>query len=319
MGVWVWREASTNSYPYQTNTVSIGPSHHGTRTIVQPCWPLSLTPVSSSTWQTVWSMFLAYQKARLSAFNVVTYKEDKIINFINFILGVADRCSRKSLAHPLRRSFFFFQEGQMPAGLSSLKGRENKTGQLSGSKKSVKIQRGEGSTNVELRETSPPWAHVHRYREREKHGMEALHSAQVVLFAPTIDSYTITKGGKCFEPNTASSLRNFEFLISDTVPQLFCLDSCPLPSSGPHIVSETGWACRNCAQKTRSFWFSWCLSCLKTKSTGLHFWFKWVICIEKFISTGHKDMVVKEGNKKFNYDRILKVAVNWRQGAEWPL
>lgn len=33
-------------------------------------------------------------------------------------------------------------------------------------------------------------------REREKHGMEALHSAQVVLFAPTIDSYTFTKGGK---------------------------------------------------------------------------------------------------------------------------
>lgn len=110
MGVWVWRESHppTYSYPYQTNTVLIGPSHHGTRTIVQPCWPLSLTPVSSFTWQTVWSMLLAYQKARLSAFNVVTYKEDKIINFINFILRVADRCSRKSLAHPLRCFFFFF-------------------------------------------------------------------------------------------------------------------------------------------------------------------------------------------------------------------
>lgn len=33
-------------------------------------------------------------------------------------------------------------------------------------------------------------------REREKHEMEALHSAQVVLFAPTIVSYTITKGEK---------------------------------------------------------------------------------------------------------------------------
>lgn len=31
---------------------------------------------------------------------------------------------------------------------------------------------------------------------------------------------------------------------------------------------------------------------------------------------GHKDMIIKEGNKNFNYDRILKVAVNQRQAAE---
>lgn len=136
MGVWVWREASTNSYPYQTNTVSIGPSHHGTRTIVQPCWPLSLTPVSSSTWQMVWSMFLAYQKARLSAFNVVTYKEDKIINFINFILWVADRCSRKSLAHPLRRSFFFFlKRDRCPLACQASKEEKTRRGSCQGARR----------------------------------------------------------------------------------------------------------------------------------------------------------------------------------------
>lgn len=40
-----------------------------------------------------------------------------------------------------------------------------------------------------------------------------------------------------------------------------------------------------------------------------------MICIEKFISLGHKDMVVKKSNKMFNYDRILKEAVNSRQAA----
>lgn len=215
------RDPPTYSYPYQTNTVLIGPSHHGTRTIVQPCWPLSLTPVSSATWHTVWSVLLAYQKARLSAFNVVTYKEDKIINFINFILRVADRCSHKSLAHPLRCSlFFFFQEGEMPAGLSSLKGRENKNGAV--------VREQEECENTARWRKYKCWAQRNQspvspcaplQREREKHEMGLLHSAQVVLFAP-IDSYTITKGEKFFEPNTASSWRNFEFLISDTVPSV---------------------------------------------------------------------------------------------------
>lgn len=197
MGVWVWREASTNSYPYQTNTVSIGPSHHGTRTIVQPCWPLSLTPVSSSTWQMVWSMFLAYQKARLSAFNVVTYKEDKIINFINFILWVADRCSRKSLAHPLRRSFFFFSRGTDARWPVKPQRKRKQDGAV--------VREQEECENTARWRKYKCWAQRNQspvspcaplQREREKHGMEALHSAQVVLFAPTIDSYAFTKGEK---------------------------------------------------------------------------------------------------------------------------
>ena len=40
-----------------------------------------------------------------------------------------------------------------------------------------------------------------------------------------------------------------------------------------------------------------------------------MICIEKFISLGHKDMVIKNTNKMFNYDRILKEAVNLRHAA----
>lgn len=40
-----------------------------------------------------------------------------------------------------------------------------------------------------------------------------------------------------------------------------------------------------------------------------------MICIEKFISLGHKDMVIKKTNKMFNYDRILKEAVNLRHAA----
>lgn len=114
------------SYPYQINTVLIGPSHHGTRTIVQPCWPLSLSPVSSSTWLSVW----APQKAWLSAFNAVTYKEDKIINFINFLLRVADQCGHESPGSS--SSPLLFWAAEMPAGLSSLKGRENKSGAVVG-------------------------------------------------------------------------------------------------------------------------------------------------------------------------------------------
>ena len=35
-----------------------------------------------------------------------------------------------------------------------------------------------------------------------------------------------------------------------------------------------------------------------------------MICIEKFISSEHKDMVIKSAVKIFNYDRILKEAIN---------
>lgn len=71
-------------------------------------------------------------------------------------------------------------------------------------------------------------------------------------------------------------------------------------------------------KKTQIRSIFWCLSCLKTKEHTTQF-LNQVICIEKFMSMGHKDVIIKESNKNFNYDRILKVAVNWRQAAKWPL
>lgn len=138
-----------------------------------------------------------------------------------------------------------------------------------------------------------------------------------VVFFLTVDSRSFSYRGsrEYLVENTVVSLGHFEFQISETVSLLFSfflslfLKSVQL---SPSIRQPTH------AQIKGDFQL-FVFSCLKTKSTRLHFWFKWVICIEKFISTGHKDMVVKEGSKNFNYDRILKVAVNWRQAAEWPL
>ncbi|KAI4804461.1 hypothetical protein KUCAC02_026090, partial [Chaenocephalus aceratus] len=75
--------------------------------------------------------------------------------FINSILKVAGPYSRKSPAHPPLLSFFSLSPRQRPLACQASEEEKTRAGRSSGRKKSVKILRGEASTNVELKETSP--------------------------------------------------------------------------------------------------------------------------------------------------------------------
>lgn len=133
---------------------------------------------------------------------------------------------------------------------------------------------------------------------------------------------------------TAVRLRHPEFQISETVPSVVW--SGQLCHSIRQTTHTQEWGLKVCwsenaAERNSLLWwqerrkqtcfgiFSVYSRLEKQPARDSIFWLKWGICIEKFTSTGHKDVVIKEGNKKCNYDRILKVAVNWRQAPEWLL
>lgn len=208
---------------------------------------------------------------------------------------------------------FFFSLCRHLLARQGSKEEKTRMGQSSGRTKSVIIQWGEASTNVELKETSPMWVDVQCYIQKWGRITYGPGFAVCSHLRPIFLTYCTWRDIWMFGTKHTFELQK----IWGCFLSCFVWTAVHLQTLEQKSCTRKMWLMMR--QWEAHGWFSWCLSCLKTKSTGLHFWFKWVICIEKFISTGHKDMVIKEGNKNFNYDRILKVAVNWRQAAKWPL
>lgn len=128
-----------------TNVILIGPSHHGTKTMVQSPWPLVCFPagtsvcLSSPTWLTGWSILQHFKnRGRLCLYvyrtveAVQTIMQKTDLNaFIRLFLNMAEPCG-KPLAHHVHLSFSLFLCLSTFAGLSRLKGRENKSGAVIG-------------------------------------------------------------------------------------------------------------------------------------------------------------------------------------------
>jgi len=110
--------------------------------------------------------------------------------------------------------FFSFSERQRrPLACQASKEVKTRTGQSSGNKKSVKIQRGEASTDVEFRGTSPPSVHVLCYWEKKTGWNHYIQLRMCCLFSPTFFSYV--------EKTQGSVDVIFEFQISEAVSLLF--------------------------------------------------------------------------------------------------